>query len=185
MIQVLQTFALEHEFWFVFVSLVLNVGLSLLIVVPSAFLTTTNVVVFGPVLGFWLSFAGEALGAIISFWLYRTGLSKVERLQAAPWVAKLENESPLRQMGAVFGLRLLPFVPSGLVTVAAALVRMSLVPFAVASSIGKLPALMLEVLGVSVLLEAWTKWGNVWLFLLASLIGFMWWWRRRPRPVNE
>ena len=44
----------------------------------------------------------------------------------------------------IFSLRLIPFVPSGLVTFAAAIGKVSAVTFLVASSVGKLPALLLE-----------------------------------------
>ncbi len=45
---------------------------------------------------------------------------------------------------AIFALRLIPFVPSGLVTFTAAMGRAGLALFAVASSTGKIPALLLE-----------------------------------------
>ncbi|MGZ5191172.1 MAG: VTT domain-containing protein [Flavisolibacter sp.] len=41
-------------------------------------------------------------------------------------------------------LRLIPFVPSGLVTFCAAIGNISLLQFGIASSIGKIPALLLE-----------------------------------------
>jgi uncharacterized membrane protein YdjX (TVP38/TMEM64 family) len=44
----------------------------------------------------------------------------------------------------VVSLRLLPFVPSGLVTFAAAVGRISTISFLIASTLGKAPALLLE-----------------------------------------
>jgi uncharacterized membrane protein YdjX (TVP38/TMEM64 family) len=46
-------------------------------------------------------------------------------------------------------LRVLPFVPSGAVTLAAAYSRMRLLPFGIASTIGKIPALFIEAFAVS------------------------------------
>jgi len=40
---------------------------------PSVFLSGANAVVFGSVNGFFVSLAGEVLGATLSFWLYRQG----------------------------------------------------------------------------------------------------------------
>jgi uncharacterized membrane protein YdjX (TVP38/TMEM64 family) len=46
-------------------------------------------------------------------------------------------------------MRLLPFVPSGLVTFAAAIGRVSALVFTTASSLGKVPALFLEAYSVN------------------------------------
>jgi uncharacterized membrane protein YdjX (TVP38/TMEM64 family) len=44
----------------------------------------------------------------------------------------------------IFSLRLIPYVPSGLITFAAAIGNVSFNYFLVASSLGKIPALLLE-----------------------------------------
>ena len=44
----------------------------------------------------------------------------------------------------ILSLRLIPFVPSGIVTFAAAIGQVSATTFLIASSLGKLPALLLE-----------------------------------------
>ena len=49
----------------------------------------------------------------------------------------------------VLALRLIPFVPSGLITFAAAVGRISFPVFIVASSLGKLPALFIEAYSVN------------------------------------
>jgi uncharacterized membrane protein YdjX (TVP38/TMEM64 family) len=48
----------------------------------------------------------------------------------------------------VFSLRLIPYVPSGLITFAAAIGNVSFNYFLVASSLGKIPALLLEAYSV-------------------------------------
>ena len=54
-----------------FISIAINILISILGIVPSVFLTAANLAVFGFWKGTLLSFAGEAIGAIISFVLYR------------------------------------------------------------------------------------------------------------------
>lgn len=51
--------------------------------------------------------------------------------------------------GLIFSMRLLPFVPSGLVTFAAAIGRVGLPLFVLASSAGKIPALLIEAYAVN------------------------------------
>lgn len=69
----LQTFLLEHLEAAGFISILLNILISITGVFPSAPLTFVNVKLFGFWNGFSLSFIGEVLGAALSFWLYRKG----------------------------------------------------------------------------------------------------------------
>ncbi|MED3931393.1 hypothetical protein ABEY43_11120 [Priestia megaterium] len=67
----LQTFLLEHLEAAGFISILLNILISITGVFPSAPLTFVNVKLFGFWNGFSLSFIGEVLDAALSFWLYR------------------------------------------------------------------------------------------------------------------
>ncbi|MCM3387890.1 TVP38/TMEM64 family protein [Ureibacillus chungkukjangi] len=60
----------------IFVSILINILISITGVLPSAFITFANLSYFGLYGGFIVSIIGEALGAIISFVLYRKGLKK-------------------------------------------------------------------------------------------------------------
>ena len=51
-------------------------------------------------------------------------------------------------------LRILPFVPSGMINLAAAISKASIITFIIASSIGKLPALLIEAYSVKQVLES-------------------------------
>jgi uncharacterized membrane protein YdjX (TVP38/TMEM64 family) len=130
----------------VLISLAINVLVAVLGVIPSVFLTAANVLFFGFWQGTLISFAGEALGAFISFILYRFGFkSRLHRtVQHHPTVKKLLDAEGLTAFYAIVSLRLLPFVPSGLITFASAIGRVSLSTFFIASSLGKAPALLLE-----------------------------------------
>ena len=63
----LQTFLLEHLEAAGFISILLNILISITGVFPSAPLTFVNVKLFGFWNGFLLSFIGEVLGAALSF----------------------------------------------------------------------------------------------------------------------
>ena len=52
--------------WAVLISLLINVVISVVGIIPSVALTTVNMLVFGVVPGFLLSWIGEVLGAAVS-----------------------------------------------------------------------------------------------------------------------
>jgi uncharacterized membrane protein YdjX (TVP38/TMEM64 family) len=156
----------------VLVSVLLNIVISIVGVFPSAFLTAINVTVFGFWGGFWVSLFGEVVGSLVAFWLYRKGFRKFigERSKHSPRVLKLVHATTRDAFLFVIGLRLIPFVPSGLVTLYAAVGSMSFVSFAVASSLGKVPALFIEVSAVNAVVN-WTGTGKwVIAFLAIGLL---------------
>jgi uncharacterized membrane protein YdjX (TVP38/TMEM64 family) len=127
-------------------SLLISVLVAVLGVIPSFFVTAANILFFGFWQGVAISFAGEALGAVVAFYLYRKGFKKGASSQIAKHrtVAALVNAENKKAFWLILSLRLIPFVPSGLVTFAAAVGQVSALTFLIASSIGKLPALLLE-----------------------------------------
>lgn len=129
-----------------FLLLVLNMGLGAIGFFPSVLLTALNISYFGVTLGMALSLSGEIFGAIIGFYLYRYGFSKINPkwLKHSFWNF-LQQSSVKQVFWAILLLRLIPFVPSGLVTAGAALTRIPGTVFIVASTIGKIPAVFLEV----------------------------------------
>ncbi|MFK7691964.1 TVP38/TMEM64 family protein [Paenibacillus sp. HJGM_3] len=133
--------------WAVLVSLLLNILISVLGVVPSVFLSGANAVVFGLVPGFFVSLAGEILGAGVSFILYRFGLRKALSSETSwKWLQRLNEENRAKQLVIILLARLTPLMPSGLVTVVAALSTMRFVDFMLASLVGKAPSIALETL---------------------------------------
>jgi uncharacterized membrane protein YdjX (TVP38/TMEM64 family) len=127
-------------------SLFLSIVIAVLGLVPSFFITAANLFFFGFWPGIFVSFGGEALGAVVAFYLYRKGFKK----EASPTLEKYQQIKQLLHAEGwpafwlIFSLRLIPFVPSGLITFAAAIGRVSLLIFLFSSSLGKLPALLLE-----------------------------------------
>src|SRR5215218_8585132 len=128
------------------ISLFLSILVAVAGVIPSFFVTAANILFFGFWPGVAVSFAGEALGAVVAFYLYRKGFKKGAGDQIAKYktVSALINAENKKAFWLILSLRLIPFVPSGLVTFAAAVGRVSGIIFLIASSLGKFPALLME-----------------------------------------
>lgn len=133
--------------WAVFISLLLNVAISILGVVPSVFLSGANAVVFGLPMGFAVSLLGEMLGAFVSYWLYRKGILSVRKKGKPPgkWSRSFHNASLSKQFTLLLVARIAPFLPSGVITFAAAWTKMNVIPFMVATALGKAPSVAAEV----------------------------------------
>lgn len=148
----------QHPQLAIAISLLISIVIAILGVVPSVFITGANILFFGFWPGLLLSFLGEAIGAAIAFVLYRKGFKKgvEKKLDAFPKAAQLIKAEGREAFGLILSLRLLPFVPSGLVTFAAAVGKVSAPIFIAASSAGKIPALLIE--GYSVYKAAQAPW---------------------------
>jgi len=144
----LQTFLLEHLEAAEFISILLNILISITGVFPSAPLTFVNVKLFGFWNGFLLSFIGEVLGAALSFWLYRKGFRTLVHTPSHSKSLKLLRVQGKESFILILSLRLLPFVPSGLITFFSAVGKGSFAVFISASALGKIPALFIEVYSV-------------------------------------
>ncbi|OEH86596.1 hypothetical protein BHU72_10060 [Desulfuribacillus stibiiarsenatis] len=140
----------EYRSWAMVISIMLGVVIAIMGVLPSYFLTAANLVFFGFWTGTLISFIGEVLGAILAFILYRMGFRNFlqKQLEKYPKAQRLINAEGKDAFMLVLTLRLLPFMPSGLVTFGGAIGKISLLSFAIASSIGKLPALLFEAFSV-------------------------------------
>lgn len=128
------------------ISLFISIVIAVIGVLPSFFVTAANILFFGFWPGVAISFLGEALGAAVAFFLYRKGFKKeaAHHLEKYKRIKMLLEARDAKAFWLIFSLRLIPFVPSGLVTFAAAIGRVGWLTFVVSSSIGKLPALLLE-----------------------------------------
>ena len=141
----------EHQNLAIVISICISIIIAVLGVVPSVFITAANILFFGFWNGMFISFLGEALGAAIAFLLYRKGFKKTveKKLDKYPKVKRLLEAEDKEAFYLVLALRLIPFVPSGLITFAAAVGRISFLVFILASSLGKLPALFIEAYAVN------------------------------------
>lgn len=164
----------EHQDLAILISICISIIIALLGVVPSVFITAANILFFGFWNGLFISFLGEAIGAGIAFVLYRKGFKKPvkKQLENFPKTEKLINSTGKEAFFLVIALRLIPFVPSGLITFAAAIGKISFVSFLLASSLGKLPALLIEAYAVN----AVTDFGWQGKLILAIVAGVLLYW---------
>lgn len=146
----------QYPQWALLISIAINTVVAIAGLVPSVFVTAANIYFFGFTNGVLVSIAGESVGAAVSFILYRYFFRyKMQHLLARyPQAQKLANSSQKQSALLVVGLRLMPFVPSGIITFAAAIGSMHLLNFVVSSTIGKIPALLVEAALVQGFLEA-------------------------------
>ncbi|MGX1373304.1 putative membrane protein YdjX (TVP38/TMEM64 family) [Priestia megaterium] len=144
--QVVVEWLSTNELIAILISLFLNIVISILGIVPSVFLTAANLKIFGFWEGTVVSFLGEVIGTSVSFWLYKKGFKSFlrDRTRNHPKLDTLLSTTGKDAFFLVIGLRLLPFIPSGLVTFLAAVGNMSFLIFFLASTLGKIPAIVLE-----------------------------------------
>lgn len=148
---------------------------------PSFLLTSLNISSLGLTIGVILSLSGEIFGAIVGFYLYRYGFSKVNpKWLKRPFWRYIQSSSISRVFWAIILLRLIPFVPSGLVTAGAALTPIPGGLFIIASTIGKIPAVSLEVAVVYGLVESIPPGHQYGLFILIFL-SFLVIWAKNKR----
>ncbi len=134
-----------------FISIFFNVLISIFALIPSFFLTAANIFVFGFWEGTLLSLLGEVIGSLFSFWLYRKGIKLFtpQKEISSLYLNRLLGAKGGEAFFLLLSLRLLPFIPSGLINIGAAFGKVSAFTFGWATLIGKIPALFLEAYAVS------------------------------------
>ena len=136
----------EYQQLAIAISICASILVTILGIIPSVFITAANILFFGFWNGMFISFLGEAIGAGVSFLLYRRGFKTMvaTSLDKYPKLKRLIEAENKEAFYLIFSLRLMPFVPSGLITFAAAVGKTSFLNFITASSLGKIPALLIE-----------------------------------------
>lgn len=167
-----------------FISIGLNILVAITGVLPSAFITVGTVGIFGFKLALLILIVGEAAGAIVSFILYRKGVHKLlskpkTNSKENKFLRKLKNTDGMTAFFIIVLLRIIPFVPSGVVTLTAALSKMGLIAFSLASTLGKIPALVVEVYSVSAVLTLQTEWQIGLILMIVILFLFYLLWKRK------
>ncbi|WP_404332888.1 TVP38/TMEM64 family protein [Mesobacillus maritimus] len=170
----------------IILSLLLNIFIAIAGVVPSTFLTAANILYFGFKYGLVISIIGEALGAVISFFLYRKGVKileeKVRLKRSSRLIERLKKTNGAEGVLLVLGLRIFPFVPSGLVTLAASISQMKLGTFAIVSTLGKVPALFIEAYSIHTVINMKTEF-QIGLALSAILLVFIYYLMKKAKNM--
>ncbi|MFS0646109.1 TVP38/TMEM64 family protein [Siminovitchia sp. 179-K 8D1 HS] len=164
------------------ISIILNIFVAVSGIFPSAPITAGNIIFFGFKIGVLMSIIGEAAGAIVSFLLYRKGLSKllIHDKVKNRLLIRLKYTHGVEAVFLVLVLRVLPFIPSGAVTLAAAFSQMRLFSFSIASTLGKIPSLFIEAYSVDRVLKLTVEWQiGIVLFLFLVFVCYKLWKRKR------
>ncbi|MGK0469067.1 MAG: putative membrane protein YdjX (TVP38/TMEM64 family) [Clostridium sp.] len=162
----------NNSFMAVPISLLISIVISLMGVLPSVFVTGANIVFFGPVQGFLISLLGETIGAYITFTVYRLGFKK--KIKKFTDKHKLLSEI-VNSEGKKAGLlicegRIIPFIPSGFVTLAASISNVNGKVFTVATLIGKAPSIALEALVSYDIINIYNNWLRLVITIIALIL---------------
>lgn len=168
--QVLQWFV-ESDLSAVWLSIGLNIIVSVLGFIPSFFITAANISFFGFHQGLLLSILGEAFGAIVSFCLYRKGINKIKTKVTINnrYLNRLQETKGMEAFLLIFALRIFPFIPSGLVTLVSASSKVGTLHFSIASTLGKIPSLVIEAYSIHQILNGGLQ-GKIILAVLSILL---------------
>ncbi|MFC7441644.1 TVP38/TMEM64 family protein [Laceyella putida] len=146
--QTLSLFFQELGWWALPVSLIIGISCQLVGVLPTLFITTANVLYFGPWIGGLLSWFTELIGSLLAFALVRRGIKRFhfQRHEHWKWIQSMGRLSPGEQTWTLTLARILPFIPSGAVNMAGAMTTVSPSSFFWATALGKIPSTVLETL---------------------------------------
>jgi uncharacterized membrane protein YdjX (TVP38/TMEM64 family) len=182
MIEVIENLLTSSGPFAIIVSIVLNIVISIAGVIPSFFITAANITFFGFNTGLIISFLGECVGAAFSFWLYRKGIKTLNPriLSKNKWLQKLQKTQGWDSFVIILSLRILPFIPSGMINLAAAISKTSILTFVFASSLGKLPALLIEAYSVNQVLQSSNDQKAI-LVIIALLVLFIYLYQKRKK----
>ncbi len=143
--------------------------------VPFFLLAGVNVLVFGPIGGFILTWIAAVTGACLNFLVarylaYDWAQAKVGNL---PFFKRLNEQAGKSGFRIILMARLIPVIPSSVINTAAGLTAISFAQFAIATLIGKLPMTMLEaIVGHDIFNFSEHK---VRFFVVLGLLGLMMW----------
>lgn len=130
------------------ISIVISMFISIAGIIPSVFVTGANILFFGPFWGFFISLFGEVFGGWITFRLYRIGFKKKFNnfTEKHDLLKKITKSSGNEAAFFILQGRIIPFIPSGFVTLAAALSNIDNLRYNLATLFGKIPSILLEAL---------------------------------------
>lgn len=167
------------------VSFLLLVLINALGFLPNIFILAANGVVFGIVMGSFISWLGECVGAVLGFiairHLFRERMEQV--IKSNNYLKKVDELSYSSGFKAILFARAMPYFPAGLITAAGALSSMSLWDYTLATFIGKLPSTVLEVMAGHDLILYKRHMHRLVAIVIGSvaLYGVFWWYKRQKR----
>lgn len=138
----------QYKEFALLISLLISILIALFGIIPSVFVTGANIIFFGPLWGFTISLLGETIGGWITFKVYRLGLKTISEKIKGKYILidkLLVSSGPKAGIFILEG-RIIPFIPSGFVTLAASISSVNDKIFILSTFIGKIPSIALETL---------------------------------------
>lgn len=140
-VESVKEYILSFGYWAPAVSFFLMLFQAVLAPLPAFLITFANAALFGWVFGVILSWSSAMAGALLCFWIAKyLGRDAVMRLTSRTGLEQIDAFFARHGKYAILIARLLPFISFDIVSYAAGLTSMRLVPFLVATGIGQLPA---------------------------------------------
>lgn len=166
--------------WAFVVSFFIDVLINIAGFLPSIFLSAANGLIFGLFWGTMVSWIGETVGVVISFWMMRVlfrGMAE-KAIEKSRMLTKLDQYSTWQ---ALVIARAVPYMPNGLITALAALSSISWTGHMVGSFIGKLPSVALEVVVGHDIVRADEHALRLTVIIIAVSIiyGVIWWYMKK------
>lgn len=167
------------------VSFLILVFINAVGVLPNFFFLVANGIIFGVWVGTLLSWTGEIVGSVIGFaflrYLFRDYAEQlVKGCGATHHTRELSGH---RGFHLILIARAIPYMPSGLVTALSAVSSVSLWDYTLATTIGKLPSVWLEVTLGHDVVNYKEHLFRLTLLILVSIAAFVfvWWYRRKQQ----
>jgi len=137
---------------------------------PSELLTMANGMVYGPLWGTVVSWAGAMLGALLAYALARRlGSGFVRRMLGPERCDGIDKWLDYNGPGALLMSRLIPAISFNLVNYASGLARVPLWTFIWTTAIGMLPVTILVVaMGANIKEISWWQWALLFVIGLAA-----------------
>ena len=153
------------------ISIFISILISLAGILPSVFVTAANIVFFGPIQGFIISLLGETIGAYITFIVYRLGFKKKIEMLTDKYklLSQIVNSNGKKAGLLICQGRIIPFIPSGVITLAASISNVNSIIFIVATFIGKAPSIAIEALVSYDIINIYDNW----IRLIITVIGLV------------
>lgn len=138
----------QYKEFALLISLLISILIALFGIIPSVFVTGANIIFFGPLWGFTISLLGETIGGWITFKVYRLGLKSISGKIKGKYILidKLLVSSGTKAGIFILEGRIIPFIPSGFVTLAASISSVNDKIFILSTFLGKIPSIALETL---------------------------------------
>lgn len=169
----------------VLITLLLFVVMTFTIVFPFMILSGAAGIVFGLFWGTIISWTGEIIGALAMFifarYFFRTSIEGW--IKKSSYLKQVDDYSAANGFKALLIARLLPLAPSGIITAVAAISRISFRDFFLATTIGKLPPVVIKVLLGHDIVFASENMSRL-IIIILIVVGVylaLWWYKKKTR----